>query len=385
MAAPFDLTLEQMRRHRSAKWSRVPADVLPAWTAEMDVRTAPAVAEALHTAVERSDLGYAGDPRPVVEAFAGFARDTWGWDPVADGGSVRVMADVGVGVQEVLRAVTSPGDRVMLNPPVYLSFYPWIHELGLTPDDVPMLDQDRGGRLDLEGMERSLAGGTRVVLLCSPHNPLGTVTPREDLAAVAELAKAYGALVISDEIHAPLVHPGSDRQFVPFLAVSDAAREVGIALQSPSKAWNLAGLKAGLLIPGSEARTLVGRLHPFVGFGASHLGVIAHTAAWTEGADWVSRLVTELDENRRLLAELVSTRLPGVRLRLPEATYLGWLDCRALGLGDDPSAHFREKARVALSDGPSFGTGGAGFARLNFATSPGILREAVDRMAGSLG
>lgn len=383
MAAPFDLTLDDMREHRSAKWSRVPQDVLPAWTAEMDVRTAPAVAEALHLAVDRSDLGYAGDPAPVVEAFAGFARDTWGWDPLAGGGSVRVMADVGVGVQEILRTVTSPGDRVLLNPPVYLSFYPWIRGLGLEPDDVPMLDQDRGGRLDLEGMERSLAGGTRVVLLCSPHNPLGMVTPREDLAALADLAREHGALVISDEIHAPLVHPGSDRQFVPFLTVSDAAREVGIALQSPSKAWNLAGLKlavAAVADPGRWPAGMPGGLD----WGAGILGGYAAVAAWTDGRDWLQVVRREIEERAAQLEGLLAEHLPGVRYHRPSASYLAWLDCRALGLGDDPAAVFLERGRVLLSPGPAFGPGGAGFARLNIGTSEELMAEAVRRMASSL-
>lgn len=379
MGAPFDLTLEQMREHRSAKWSRVAPDVLPAWTAEMDVRTAPAIADALRTAVDRSDLGYAGHPRPVVEAFAGFARDTWGWDPVADAGSVRVMADVGVGVQEILRAVTSPGDRVLLTPPVYLSFYPWIRELGLEPDDVPVLDQDRGGRLDLEGMERSLAGGTKVVLLCSPHNPLGMVTPREDLAAVAELARAHGALVISDEIHAPLVHPGSAQQFVPFLAVSDAAREVGIALQSPSKAWNLAGLKLAVGVVADRSRWPEG-MPGGLDWGAGILGQYAAVAAWTDGRAWLQVVRREVQERAAQLEGLLTEHLPEVRYHRPSASYLAWLDCRELGLGDDPSAAFLERGRVLLSPGPAFGPGGAGFARLNIGTSPQLMTEAVRRM-----
>ncbi|HSP59691.1 MAG TPA: aminotransferase class I/II-fold pyridoxal phosphate-dependent enzyme, partial [Ornithinimicrobium sp.] len=380
MGAPFDLTLEEMREHRSAKWSRVAPDVLPAWTAEMDVRAAPAIAEALRTAVARSDFGYAGHPKPVVEAFAGFTRDTWGWDPVADGGSVRVMADVGVGVQEILRAVTSPGDRVMLNPPVYLSFYPWIRGLGLVPDDVPMLDQDRGGRLDLDGMERSLAGGTKVVLLCSPHNPLGMVTPPEDLAAVAEMARAHGALVISDEIHAPLVHPGSERQFVPFLTVSDAAREVGVALHSPSKAWNLAGLKlaVGVVADGSRWPE---RMPGGLDWGAGILGQYAAVAAWTDGREWLEVVRREIEERAGQLAGLLAEQLPGVRYRRPAASYLAWLDCRELGLGDDPAAAFLERGRVLLSPGPSFGPGGTGFARLNIGTSPELMAEAVRRMA----
>jgi cystathionine beta-lyase len=160
--------------------------------------------------------------------------------------------------------------------------------------------------------------------------------------------------------------------------------ERGITVTSASKAWNLAGLKAGLLLPGPEARAAVARLHPFVTYGASHLGVIAQAAAWSEGGAWVDRLVEELDANRRVLDGLIRDRLPAVRFRVPEATYLAWLDCRDLGLGDDPTVHFRDRGRVALTEGPAFGAGGRGFARLNFATSPDILREAVDRMARSL-
>jgi cystathionine beta-lyase len=380
---PFDVPLEEMRQHRSAKWSRVAEDVLPAWTAEMDVRTAPAIAEALHTAVDRADFGYAGHPGPVVEAFAGFARDEWGWDPKAGGGSVRVMGDVGVGVQEILRAVSSPGDRVLLNPPVYLSFYPWIRGLGLVPDDVPMLDQDRGGRLDLEGMERSMAGGTRVVLLCSPHNPLGMVTPREDLVAVADLARAHGALVISDEIHAPLVHPGSERPFVPFLSVSDAAREVGIALHSPSKAWNLAGLKLAVGVVADTSRWPV-EMPGGLDWGAGILGQYAAVAAYTDGREWLSVVRQAIEERAAQLEPLLAQHLPGVRYHRPAASYLAWLDCRELGLGDDPAQAFLERGRVLLSPGPAFGPGGAGFARLNIGTSQELMAEAVRRMAAAL-
>jgi cysteine-S-conjugate beta-lyase len=254
MASPFDLTLEQLREHRSAKWSRVPADVLPAWTAEMDVRTAPAIADALHLAVERSDLGYAGDPAPVTDAFAGFAQATWGWDPEQGDGSMRLFADVGQAATEVLRAVLAPGDRVVINPPVYLSFYPWLEAVGLEPLEVPMLDVAAGGRLDLAGMARALDAGARAVLLCTPHNPLGYVYTPDELSAVADLAAEHDALVIADEIHAPLVHPGSPTPFVPFLAVSDAARRVGIALHSPSKAWNTAGLKTAVGVTAVQGR-----------------------------------------------------------------------------------------------------------------------------------
>lgn len=382
MSTPFDLTLEQMREHRSAKWSRVPADVLPAWTAEMDVRTAPAIADALQLAISRSDLGYAGDPRPVLEAFDGFARDTWDWDVLGTPGRARLFADVGMATKETLKALTSPGDPVVINPPVYLSFYPWLASLGLTPLEVPMLDVEAGGRMDLEGMERALASGTRVVLLCTPHNPLGYVYPAEELAAVAELAKAHGAVVLSDEIHAPLVHPGSERPFVPFLTVSDAAREVGIAFHSPSKAWNTAGLKTAIGVTAVEGRWPA--IPDETDWAPSIMGLYAAEAAYTHGRDWLEIVRAELETRTSQLAALLAEELPGVRYRPGRASYLAWLDLRELGLGDDPAAHLLERGRVLLSPGTAFGPAGAGWARLNYGTSEALMAEAVRRMAAAV-
>ncbi|OLT42758.1 hypothetical protein BJF86_14035 [Serinicoccus sp. CNJ-927] len=382
MNSPFDLSLEQMRTHRSAKWSRVPDDVLPAWTAEMDVSTAPAIAQALQTAIERSDFGYAGEPSAVIDAFAGFARDTWGWDPQSTPGRTRLFADVGQGAKETLRALTSPGDRVVLNPPVYLSFYPWLRDLRLEPLEVPMLDVASGGRLDLDGMRAALADGAKVVLLCTPHNPLGYVYSREELAALAEMAAEHDAVVISDEIHAPLVHPGSPRPFVPFLTVSEAAREVGIALHSPSKAWNTAGLKLALGLTAVEGRWPQAQAE--TDWAPSILGQYAAIAAYTEGREWLAGTVAELQARTQELPALLQEHLPQVRFHPGHASYLAWLDCRDLGLGDDPSQAFLERGRVLLSPGPAFGATGEGFARLNIGTSAELMGEAVRRMAEAL-
>lgn len=383
MTAQFDLTLADMRTHRSAKWSRVPADVLPAWTAEMDVRTAPAISEALHTAIERSDFGYAGDPAPVVEAFADFALDTWGWETRGTPGQTRTFADVGQGAKETLRALTSPGDRVIINPPVYLSFYPWLASIDLEPLEVPMLDIEAGGRLDLEGMERALAEGARVVLLCTPHNPLGYVYSAPELAAVAEMAAAHDAVVISDEIHAPLVHPGSPRRFVPFLSVSDAARQVGIALHSPSKAWNTAGLKLAVGVTAVEGRWPK-RLGP-TDWSPSILGQYAAIAAYADSRDWLAQTLSALEQRTAALPALLAEHLPAVHFTPGHASYLAWLDCRELGLGRDPAQAFLERGRVLLSPGPAFGATGEGFARLNIGTSHDLMVEAVRRMASALG
>ena len=342
-----------------------------------------AIAEALHLAIERHDFGYAGDPTPVVDAFHGFARDTWGWDLAATPGRTRLFADVGDAAKAVLRTLCEPGERVLINPPVYLSFYPWLASLGLEPLEVPMLDVASGGRLDLEGMGRALAAGGKVVLLCTPHNPLGYVYPVEELAAVADLAAEHGAVVISDEIHAPLVHPGSERPFVPFLTVSDAARQVGIALHSPSKAWNTAGLKLAL---GSTA--VEGRWPPGIGvevdWTPSILGQYAAEAAYARGRDWLAQTTGEIEQRTAQLVDLLAKHLPEVRYHPGRASYLAWLDCRELGLGDDPAAVFLEKGRVQLSPGPAFGPPGLGFARLNIGTSEELMAEAVRRMAAAV-
>ncbi|GAA6527078.1 aminotransferase class I/II-fold pyridoxal phosphate-dependent enzyme [Intrasporangium sp. DVR] len=378
--ATLSATADELRGSRtSLKWRTYPADVLPLWVAEMDCQPCPAVVAAVTDAVRRGDTGYPWT-RDYAEAFAGFAAHQWGWR--VEGRTVRVAADVLTGIARLLEAATDRAAPVVVSSPVYNAFFTVIDAVGRTALEAPLTPEGRLDPLTLEEafVQATSGGRPAAYLLSNPHNPTGVVHTRSELETLARLAREHGVTVISDEIHAALVYePGS---FTPYLTVNGA--DQGITVTSASKAWNLAGLKAGLIIPGPETGAVVDRLHAFVGFGASHLGIIAHTAAWTEGADWVRRLVGELDRNRRLLAELVAAQLPGVRFRLPEATYLAWLDCRDLGLGDDPAAHFRERGRVALSEGPAFGAGGRGFARLNFATSPAILRDAVERMARSL-
>ncbi|CAM5661559.1 aminotransferase class I/II-fold pyridoxal phosphate-dependent enzyme [Streptomyces violaceorubidus] len=201
-----------------------------------------------------------------------------------------------------------------------------------------------------------------------------------ELAAVAGLAERYGVRVVADEIHAPVVT--GDARFVPYLSVPGAER--GLALMSASKGWNLAGLKAALAIAGPGAADDLARMPEEVGHGPSHVGVLAHTAALRDGTGWLDAVLAGLDENRRLLTGLLAEHLPGVVHRAGEATYLAWLDCRALGLGDDPAEVFLDRGRVALSSGLPFGSGGAGHVRLNLATSPQVLTEAVRRMASVL-
>ncbi|MEW2117515.1 MalY/PatB family protein [Streptomyces sp. NPDC005474] len=385
------LSLEQLRRRTSLKWCAHPADVLPLWVAEMDVPLAPPVAEALRTAIDLGDTGYPYGSA-YAEALAGFAAERWGWDGlrVED---TAIVPDVMLGVVEVLRLVTGPGDAVVVCSPVYPPFYAFVAH------DAREVVEARLGpdlRVDLAALEdafvRARRDGRRAAFLMSnPHNPTGVVHTRHELEAVAALAREHGVRVVSDEIHAPLVLPGA--VFTPFLSVPGA--ENAFALVSASKAWNLAGLKAALAVAGSEAAAELRMLPEEVGHGPSHLGVIAHTAAFRAGGGWLDELLLGLDANRRLLGQLLDEHLPDVRYQRPEGTYLAWLDCTWLGLHDErqgtegpgvvsdlagPAQMFLDEARVALSSGHVFGSGGEGHVRLNFGTSPAVLREAVLRM-----
>ncbi|WP_033439799.1 MalY/PatB family protein [Saccharothrix sp. NRRL B-16314] len=385
------LTVEQLRQRTSMKWRAHPPDVLPLWVAEMDVPLAEPVADALNLAVARGDTGYPAVDRAYAESVAGFARRRWSWDGL-DVERTAIAPDVMLGIVEVLKLITRPGDAVVVNAPVYPPFYAFV-----THADRHVVEARLGatGRIDLEALGTAFASarkvGERVAYLVSnPHNPTGAVHTPGELAGVAALAREHGVRVVSDEIHAPLILAGAG--FTPYLSVDGA--EDAFAVTSASKAWNLAGLKAALVIAGSAAADDLARMPEEVSHGPSHLGVLAHTAAFNEGEAWLDALLAGLSANRDLLGQLVAEHLPLVRCTPPEGTYLAWLDCRLLGLdepgGEDgpgivtelagPARAFLDQARVALSSGHVFGSGGAGHVRLNFATSQAVLTEAITRM-----
>ncbi len=367
---PFDdLSLELLRLRHSAKWKKYPPDVLPSWVAETDFPLALPIREALLAAISRDDTGYAM-PGKLPQVFAGFAARRFGWE--VEPARVRLVVDTMSGVLELVRGLTAPGDGVVVNPPVYAPFFMATREAGRRIVHVPLVD----GRLDLDGLGRAFAAGARAYLLCHPHNPTGRTHERAELEAVAALADRYGVTVISDEVHAPMTLPGATH--VPYLTVGD-----GVCVTSASKTWNLAGLKCAVIVAGSEAMDarLAERIPPYLGAHASLFGVLAATAAFEHGDEWLDALLRHLDRNRVLLGELLGEHLPAVRYVPPDAGYLAWLDCSELGLGIDPAEVFLERGRVALGGGPIFGEQGRGFARVNFGTSGALLEEAVRRMA----
>lgn len=374
----FADSLETLRKRRSAKWRTYPADVLPLGVAEMDCSLAAPITAALRAAVDAADTGYSAAQPELGAAVAGFAARRWGWQ--LDPGSVTAVADVGVGVVELLRGLTRPADAVVISPPVYPPFFQWPREAGAQLREVPLTAEFR---LDLPALEAAFAAHPAVYVLCNPHNPVGRVHTHDELAALVRLARLYGVTIVSDEIHAPLVLPGA--QFTPLLSVPGAAG-VAVSLVSASKAFNLAGLKCAAIVTGDPAlAAVVEGFPPDVRWRTGHLGVLATVAAFTEGDAWLDTLLAELGARRAELGEQLRTRLPKVSWLPPEATYLAWLDCRALGEDDEPRELFLSRGRVGLEPGTRFGARGAGFVRLNFGTSAAILDEATARMASVTG
>lgn len=381
MAIFDDISIGELRKRRSAKWTMFPADVLPAWVAEMDFPLDANVRNALLDSIRHDDCGYANGAG-VGAAYAAFAKARYDW--TLDPRGVFVIPDVLVGISEILRTLAKPGDRIVVNSPVYPPFYRVVGEVERQIEDVPLLrGEDGSWKLDLAGLERAFAGGAKAYLLCSPHNPLGMVFDLTTLACVAELAKEHDVLVIADEIHAPLTMPGAT--FVPFLPIADYIDCDAVALASASKAWNLPGLKCAVAVAGSERmRKQLGLMRPELPWSAGNLGVVASIAAFQHGGPWLDELLTYLDGNRRLLTDLVARELPGVRYIEPQASYLAWLDCAALELGPDPVGVFLERGRVALTRGRDFGPDSAAFVRVNMGTSAAILSEVVQRMRRAL-
>jgi len=371
------LSLEQLRKRKSVKWRQFPNDVLPLPVAEMDFESAPAVKAALLDMVERSDTGYLGPFPELFDAFAKFSNQRWGWQP--DVKQMRVATDVGVGIVELMRVLIKPGEKVMLNSPVYENIWRWVTEVNATTVDTPLIEENLNYKLDLVAIEREYKNGVKIHILCHPHNPVGVIFDQQQLATLAELAKRYQVVILSDEIHAPLTYDA--KNFTPFLAVSNVAKEVGIIITSASKSFNLAGLKCALIITQSSVlQERINKMPLAVTWRASLFGAVASTAAFDQSTDWLDNLLITLDENRKLVANLIESKLPGVKYRIPDFGYLAWLDMSSLGVGDDPAGQILEKGRVAVNGGVLYGPKHKSFIRLNFGTSPELITEGINRI-----
>ena len=380
----FDLNLDRVRNRPGIKWERHGNDVLSAWVADMDVEVPDFIKQAVIERIEVGGLGYGfyDEPIPVLEAFKSRMNTAFGWNVEIE--DVMRVHDVIQGLEWVLHTLTPPGSEIVVQTPVYPPFYSSVEGIGRKWVANPLLESEKGWALDFDHLAEVAKGdNVSALLLCHPHNPCGYVMTPADLAQIVEIADANNLLVISDEIHCDLVY--SPHRHVPMASISELAAQRTVTLTAATKTFNMAGLRMAFIHSSSRHYSpQLKEIRPRMIGGINGLGQVATVAGWEKGDAWIAELVAGLDHNRHLLAELLREHLPEIRYRPPQATYLSWLDCRELDLGDDPAETFMSRGKVALNSGLDFGIEGTGHVRLNFATSPEMLTMVVERMASAV-
>ncbi|HEX2437529.1 MAG TPA: PatB family C-S lyase [Methylomirabilota bacterium] len=378
----FDRVIDR-RDTDSNKWRKFPADVLPLWVADMDFPSPPAVVKALHDRVEHGFFGYLSDPNELPGVVAERVAKRYGWRISPE--AVVSLPGVIAGFNQALRGFVRPGQGVLVQTPVYPPILRAPGNHGLRRDEHA-LTRGADGRyaIDLDTFAAAFRPDTRAFLLCNPHNPVGRLYGRTELEGMAEACLRRDVLIIADEIHCDLLHDG--RQHVPIASLSPDVERRTITLMAPSKTFNLPGLKCAVaIIPDAALRERFAAAASDLVAKINVLGHAGAVAAYREGDAWLEALLAYLGANRDFLVRQVRTTLPGVAVAPPEATYLAWLDCRNAGAAArDPYTFFLERAKVALNDGATFGPGGAGFVRLNFACPRALLAEGLERMRAAL-
>lgn len=379
---PFDeITETDLRAAGSVKWTMFP-DTIGAFVAEMDFGLAPAITEAISGSLEAGLTGYLPQhlATALQEETARRYTEHHGWHLTGD--QVRLVPDVIAAFEFAIETFTAPGAATIVPTPAYMPFLSVPPRLGRRVIEVPSIQSEGRWAMDLDAVAAAFADGAELLVLCNPHNPLGTVATRDELARITETVADAGGRVFSDEIHAPLVYAPATH--IPYASVSPAAAAHTVTAASASKAWNLAGLKcAQIIFSNAESLERWEADDGWIGHGTSTTGAVANLAAYTSGGAWLDEVTAYLDENRRLLAELVA-ELPGVHVSMPEGTYIALLDFRETGLTSDLGEWFREHAGVAMTDGAACGEAAIGFTRFVFATPRPVLREAVERIGRAL-
>jgi len=376
MNEPQDLA--RLRALSGVKWRRYGDDVIPAWVADMDFSTAPAIVEALREMVDASDFGYnfASFDDSIPRAWAARSSHRFSWEPGLD--RIRVFSTSLQAIAAALAVCTSPGDGVVLTTPVYSPFFGMIEKSGRRVVEYPL---DRTNwRIDRSALSEVIDSGTRAILLCNPHNPSGRVFERSELEIVLELAEEHDLLVVCDEIWQDLVYSDGPAH-IPFASLCPAALERTVTVTAASKSFSLGGLSCAVAHLGHpDAAAGIEAMVPHVLGGVNALGARATLAAWEHGGEWLATTLSTLQGNRDHLLARVAAELPAVRVVVPEATYVAWLDFGETAVAADPATALLERGRVGLSPGPDFGAAGTGHARLNFATHREILDEIIDRI-----
>ena len=383
MTYDFDRPIDR-RRTDSSKWQKYGPDVLPLWVADMDFRSPEPVIRALRERVEHGVFGYlAFEQLEFHELFADRLLKRYNWRVAPD--AVVLIPGVIPGFNVAGRILAAPGDGLILQTPVYPPILRAASSIGLTREEAPLARRADGSYApDLDAFAAAIRERTRFFLLCNPHNPVGRVFTRDELARMAEVCLRRGLSIVSDEIHCELTLGG--QRHTPIASLSPEIADRTITLMAPSKTFNLAGLKCSVaIIPNAALRGKFVNGRVDLVQTVNIFGYTAASAAYRDGQPWLDELLRYLEGNRDFVVEYVKTRIPGVKMAPPEATYLGWLDCRGAGAAaGDPFTFFLEKAKVALNDGALFGPGGQGFVRLNFGCPRSILTEALERMSLAL-
>ncbi|WJZ03328.1 MalY/PatB family protein [Corynebacterium freiburgense] len=366
--------MKELQARGTLKWTKYPADVLPMWVAESDFGTCPEVKQALFDAVEREAFGYPPASDGLADALVTFSQQRYGWAPKPE--HVFPIPDVVRGVCLAVEHLTRPGSAVIVPTPSYM---PFLELTGATKRETMFIDAYHG--IDLNDIEQCLQRGAGSIVLVSPYNPLGFAFEKDYLVKLAELVARYDARIIADEIHAPLVFGTHN---IPVASVSDTAAEVTITVTATSKAWNVAGLKCAQMVFSNPKDVQAWeRIHPILREGVSTIGLIAAEACYRAHQEFLDKQIDVLVNNRDTLITELPKILPGVRTTVPNATYLMWIDFRETPIADNPAAHILQRCGVALNEGTTFGPGGEGHARLNFACTPEVLAEGLSRLANA--
>ncbi len=379
MKYDFDQVIPR-RGTDSYKWDSAGSpDVLPMWVADMDFRTAPAIVDALRRRVEHGIFGYTRVPDSYYEAVTGWFARRHGW--TIDRGWMLYTSGVVPAISAVIKALTRPGDKVLVQTPVYNCFFSSIRNNGCGMVASPLVPVGNTYVMDYDDLEQKLSDPqVKVMLLCNPHNPVGRVWKREELVRLGDMCIRHGVTVVSDEIHCELVFPG--HRYTPFASISEKFLQHSVTCLSPSKAFNIAGLQiANIVCIDAALRAKIDRaindnevcdVNPF--------GVIATQAAYNEGEEWLDQLIGYLHANYLYMQDFCSENLPQFPLTALEGTYLVWMDCRTLGLpSEELERRLVAEAGLWLNAGTMYGAEGEGFMRWNIACPRTTLAEGLKR------
>jgi len=359
------------------------ADVTPLWVADMDFAAPPAVTAALAARAAHPIYGYTHYPDSLYDALVGWMQQRHGWSIQREW--IVMCPGVVPSLHAAVMAFAQPGEGVIVQPPVYFPFFSAVTSSARRLIENPLRLTDGRYQIDFEHLEHCAANGAKLLLLCSPHNPVGRVWQRDELVEMLRIARRYKLVVLSDEIHADLVYP--DQHHTVLATLADEADSL-ITAVAPSKTFNIPGLGLScLIIPDPELRAAIGKVFASLHVSASNpFSIVAFEVAYRDGGAWLDALMTYLQDTRDFVLDYARQHLPGIRPIAPEGTYLAWLDCRDMQLSDPALRDFFiHQAKLGMNPGTVFGTGGSGFMRLNLASPRHVIAEALARVSQASG